>query len=368
MSVATLPLQALTDADLDAWRALAARAAEPNPFFEPDYVLPLARGTGQTGDAALLVVLAGGEWIACLPVRAGRRWHRAPLPNLSTWRAHVLYALLGTPLIDGERLDAGATGLVDGLLGARRSLFSALEWLREGGPVYVALRRALAARGARTIRFEAFERAALSRRPAADYVDATVSIKHRREYQRQRRRLGEAVGGEVVVEDRAGDPAAVAGLISLEGRSAMARRGMVLASDPRHATFFQEMCAAFAGAGRLQLLVLSAGGRDLAYKCNLAGGDGLFMLKIAFDEEFRSFSPGMQLELEMLNFFQAAPTFSWMDSCADANNAMINRLWPDRRTLTTLVVPAPGARGLVAQPAVRALRAARDRTNRGSET
>jgi len=305
----------------------------------------------------------GGEWIACLPVRRGTGWHRAPLPGICTWRAHVLYALLGTPLIDAGRLQLGADGLVDALLRTRGSAFAALEWLVEGGPVHLALRRALRSRGARTIRFETFERALLARRPQGDYAEQTVSAKHRREYSRQRRRLGEDLGGEVTVTDRAGDPAAVDGLIALEAASAVAARGTVLASDRRHAAFFRAACASFAAAGRLQMLVLAAGDVPLAYKCNVAAGDGLFMLKIAFDEGYKRYSPGMQLELEMLNVFQAASTPDWMDSCADANNAMINRLWSDRRRLVTIVVPAPGPRGLAAHAAVRALRSVRDRMN-----
>ncbi|MGI8622560.1 MAG: GNAT family N-acetyltransferase [Solirubrobacteraceae bacterium] len=360
-----LALAALSETDVAAWQALAGRAAEPNPFFEPEYALPLARGTGQLDQAALLVVRDGERWLACLPVRRRAAWHRAPLPNLSTWRAHALYALLGTPLIEADRLQEGADGLIDEILGARGSLLTALEWLVEDGPVYLALRRALTRRGARTIRFETFRRAALARRAEPDYTAATVSAKHLREYRRQRRRLGEELGGEMVVADRAGDPEAVEGLISMEQRSAVAARGSVLASDPRHAAFFRDMCARFAAAGRLQLLVLSAGDVPLAYKCNLAAGPGLFMLKIAFDEDHGRFSPGMQLELEMLNFFHDRPRTAWMDSCADANNAMINRLWPECRTLMTLVIPAPGARGLLAQPAVRALRAVRARINGG---
>jgi hypothetical protein len=37
-----LELAALSERDLDAWRELAARALEPNPFAEPDFVLPAA--------------------------------------------------------------------------------------------------------------------------------------------------------------------------------------------------------------------------------------------------------------------------------------------------------------------------------------
>jgi hypothetical protein len=50
-----------------------------------------------------------------------------------------------------------------------------------------------------------------------------------------------------------------------------------------------------------------------------------------------------------------------MDSCADPNNVMINRLWPDRRTLTSLVLPT----SWLARPAVRIVREYRKRQSGG---
>lgn len=360
-----LPLATLEDRDVGRWRELASRAAEPNPFFEPEYALPLARATGQLEGTALLVARDGNQWTACLPVRSVPRWHRVPLRSLSTWRAHVLYGLLGTPLVDAGALDRACSALADGLLSDKASWFSGLEWMVEGGPVLGALESALTGRGAQLERFEGFERAFLDRRPQQDYADETVSPKHRRELRRQRRKLGEALGDEVIVSDLAGQDSAVDELIALEAGSAVAGRGTVLASDPRHAEFFKQACRAFADAGRLQLLALTAGQTTLALKCNVVAGDGAFMLKIAYDEDYRSFSPGMQLETEMLNFFQERPKILWMDSCADPNNEMINRLWPDRRALTTLVASRPGARGLASRQAVRAVGAIRNRQTGG---
>ena len=348
-----LDLESLTGADLDAWRTLAAEAVEPNPFFEPAYCLPLARETGQTDRVQLLVERDGPQWTACLPVMRDKRWHRAPLPHLSTWRAHQLYTLLGTPLLAPG---AGLESVVGTLAGAKRTALVALDWIVEGGPVHAALTEAFDARGVEPLEYERFERAALERRPENDYAQTTVSSKHRREYRRQHRKLEQDVG-PVEVRDRAGDPAAVEDLIACEARQPLASRGQVLAANPAHAAFFRAMCAAFAAEGRLQLLELRAGDRALAYKCNLAAGEGLFMLKIAFDDAYRAYSPGIQLELEMLNFFHEEPKRAWMDSCADPNNAMINRLWPGRRTLVSVVL----ATSPLAGPAIRGLQAYRTR-------
>src|SRR5438132_2627801 len=65
----------------------------------------------------------------------------------------------------------------------------------------------------------------------------------------------------------------------------------------------------------------------------------------AFDEAYRAFSPGFLLEVENVRRLHQRPEVRWMDSCADAQHAMINRLWPGRRTMATVLFatgPAPG--------------------------
>ena len=72
-----LPLKGLASRDIAAWRELAAQAAEPNPFFEPECVLPAVRYLGEPDAALLAVVDHGSEWLACMPV----------LPRLARWHA-----------------------------------------------------------------------------------------------------------------------------------------------------------------------------------------------------------------------------------------------------------------------------------------
>lgn len=125
--VELLPFADLGEPQLAAWRDLAMRAEEPNPFFEPHYALPLARATDQVADTALLVARWGAQWTAALPVRSLRHWHRVALPSLSTWRAHALYALLGTPLVASDALHEGTSGIAGALTAKRGSSFSGLD-------------------------------------------------------------------------------------------------------------------------------------------------------------------------------------------------------------------------------------------------
>ena len=321
------PLVDLQRRDLEAWAELAGDAAEPNPFYEPDFVLPAVAALGDA-DLALMSVWDAGSLIACLPVATGR-W-RGVLPATAGWRH--MYAFLGTPLVRKGQVESAISGLLTG----RGRRFLVLERASLDGPVGRAIGAATAAHNLRLLLEVPFERALLRRREDGEYL-AGIRSHHRRDLERLGRRLAERLGGELTTVDRAGEEAATRSFLGLEARGWKGRGGTAMASHTGHAEFFAEICRRFAAAGRLQLLELAGNGRPVAMKCNLKAGEGWFAFKIAHDEEFDGYSPGVQLELSNIARFHASGA-AWMDSCADADNLMINRLWPERRRLCSLVL------------------------------
>jgi CelD/BcsL family acetyltransferase involved in cellulose biosynthesis len=359
MDVRHIPIADVGEADLGRWRRLAAAAIEPNPFFEPEYLLAQVRALDALGDVGLEVVADGDAWAACMPVRRLGSWHRIPIASQSTWRGSAaLPSLLGTPLVSSPEA-AGA--LVDSLVATHGSSFVALEWLVADGAVYEAISDAIAPTGVRCIEFERFERAFLTRRPEDDYFERSMKGKHRGVMRRRWKKLDEQLGGEPRIVDVTGEPAAVDELISIEGASKLAAGGLVLKSNPAYERFFGEMCAGFAAAGRLELVALRFGERTLAIRCNLLADPGIFYFKVAYDEAFAQFSPGIRLEVESFHLFHARAKSAWVDSCSDPNNETMNRLLPERRRLVTLVLVKPGLRAPATAAALRAGRALRER-------
>lgn len=92
------------------------------------------------------------------------------------------------------------------------------------------------------------------------------------------------------------------------------------------------------------LLGLFLDDQPLALKCNFLAGDGGFAFKIAFDERYAGFSPGFLLEIENVRRLHQR-RLCWMDSCAEAQHAMVNRLWPDRRSMATVLFATGRAPG-----------------------
>lgn len=350
MRASILELDQLSDGDLERWRALAADAVEPNPFFEPEYVRPAAELIGGRR-VGLLVAREADHWAACLPVHRPRRWHRMPLGCVATWEHR--YCFLGTPLVHGERVESASAALVGELLDQRGASFAGLDVVAAEGPVREALRAAVELRGGDEVLVKRHQRAMLRRADVGEGAPA-VKGKHRRELERKRRRLEDQLGAQLATVDVAEDVAAVEEFLALEAAGWKGRTGTALASMRDDAEFFRAMCSSFRELGRLHLLSLQADGNRVAMACNLRAGDGVFCLKIAFDERWRRHSPGALLVLDHLSWFGRKSEAAWMDSCVQPDNELVNRLWPDRREIATVAITASSLGGRIAAGAIAA--------------
>jgi len=331
---------ALASADIDRWRELASQAVSPNPFFEPSFLLPAVRGLRGRHIRLLVARDRDGAWIGTMPVRRALRWRRLPGPVLDSWQHR--YSYLGAPLLATGQETAALAVL---LRTARRRVgLVALEQLPDDVAEDV-VGTACENFGVAPVIWSRADRALLRRRAdPADYV--LLRGKRRRELRRQRTALARELGGELTTTDLAGDGAAVDRFLVLEDAGWKGQAGTSMTGAGADG-FFKQVCANFAAAGRLKLLALGTGDRTVAMKCNLIAGDGVFCFKIAHDPAFARSSPGVQLELDNIEHFHEHSGLAWMDSCADPNNQMINRIWPDRQHLRTVLVPSGGIIGRV---------------------
>lgn len=348
-----LPLGAVAATDIDRWEALAAAAAEPNPFFEPSLVLDaepvLGRGRSNAG---LLVVVDGDRWVACLPVCHRTRFGRARVPPCLTSLCHT-YCFLGTPLVAEDDVGGALTALV--LAGTRqRTAMFVMDHLGAGGPVQAALETALIRLDVSALHRRPSVRAAVQRREDGDY-SANWHRSQRKTLRRGRRGLEAALGGPVRLVDRSDDADAPGDFVRLEARGWKGAAGTAVASRPGHERWFRGACSALMSAGRLEVHELRAGDTAVAMNCNIVSGAHGISLKTAYDETYRKHSPGVVLEMLALDQFHAEGRLECMDSHTDSGNDMINHLWPHRRGLETICLPGGGALGRVTAPLVRRL-------------
>jgi CelD/BcsL family acetyltransferase involved in cellulose biosynthesis len=342
-----ISLADLTPSDEAAWRDLATRSVEPNPFFEVDFVVPASRHLEGGHDAALLVAEEAGRFHACVPVVRGRRLGGRCFPVSSSW-LH-LYGFLGTPLVAPERGVEAVGTLLSVMM--RRALWPRIVVLGlfgDDGPIASYLRHAARELGlAVHVRWSG-DRAVFDCQNGDADLTAPRVKRERRSKARQWRRLRDD-WGEPVVVDWAGQRDASEAFLAIEAAGWKGRAGTALASRASDAAFFREVTGRFRDAGRLHLYALEANGSTLAMQTNLCAGGALFDWKVAYDEQFSRYSPGAQLQLHVVELARRNG-LSWIDSCSDVADEHQLRLSATRRRVATvMVLPAgPLPRGALA--------------------
>jgi CelD/BcsL family acetyltransferase involved in cellulose biosynthesis len=321
------------------WRALAARAAEPNVFYTPAFALPAARALAPDAGA---VLVRGGEphrLIGLFPCRIAARRDGVRLPLLMGW-THP-YAPLGTPLVDRDAVAAAVAGFLDHVADdARLPKLLLMPCQVEDGPVAAAFAAAIAQRGGRVAAFGRHRRALLA--PDAEragYLDAAVGGKKRKELRRQRRRLDDAGGVAFTLARELGAVAdALADFFALESQGWKGRAGTAAAQDDAVRRFVETAVVDLAAQGQAGVARLSCGERVVAAGVLLTSGRGAWFWKVAHDESVARASPGVQLTLDLTEHVLADPAIDWCDSCAAAGHAMIDSIWRERRTLVDRLI------------------------------
>jgi CelD/BcsL family acetyltransferase involved in cellulose biosynthesis len=335
----SIALESITAEDVRAWEQLASEAAEPNPFFEPGFVR-IAAGALGADDVHLLVDDDAGAWRGCVPVRFNRVLGR---PILAAGWKHP-YSFLGTPLVTSTGGEGFAESLTRAVSARSPCRFALLRRASEG-PVLAAIRAAVEAQPKLGVVFErSMQRPALERRDSFDYLSEMKS-RRRSELRRQRRKLGEALGGEPTVRDRDDVAQAAEEFLRLEASGWKGESGTAMASDEASARLFRDVCAEFGGDDRIRFRSLEANGRVAAMTCDIVAGDVRFGFKAAYDEDLRRYSPGVQLQVDNFVAFGEHGPERLIDSCGEPDNEAMSDLWPERRSIATLAFGSRGATG-----------------------
>jgi CelD/BcsL family acetyltransferase involved in cellulose biosynthesis len=265
-----------------------------------------------------------------------------PVSNVQNWLHY--HSFLGVPLVrrGAERpFWYAALRQLDGERWARGFLH--LTQIAEDGPVHQGLREAAQALGRPCDIVHRTERAMLASSLGPDaYYERTVRKKKRKELKRLAARLAEQ--GSVVYRRFGADDDLESwcdAFLALERSGWKGRSGSALGCGDATGRFFRDVIAGAHDAGRLELLRLDLDGRPLAMLVNFLTPPGSYSFKIAFDEDYSRFSPGVLIQIENLRILEQ-PEIEWMDSCAVEDHPMINSLWAERRSIVRLSVPLAG--------------------------
>ena len=332
------------------WDDLAANASEPNPFYERWFLQPAIQHLTPAPDDRMIAVWCGETLIGMLPVTTVARYGRMPIRHIENWvHYHCFY---GAPLIR-----AGAEAA---FWSAVLALLDRVEWapnflhvvgLDPIGPAFEALKKTR-----RADIVHRSERALLcSDLDPQSYYESHVRQKKRKELRRLRSRLDEL--GKVAFEQLANEVTVETWtdeFLALEASGWKGREGSALNGNPATKAFFEEAVDGAHRTGKLDMLRLTLDGKPIAMLVNFTTPPGAYAFKIAFDEDYARFSPGVLLKIENLKTLDRTD-IDWTDSCAVEDHPMINSLWAERREIVRVTVPLAGARRRTAFNAARSI-------------
>jgi CelD/BcsL family acetyltransferase involved in cellulose biosynthesis len=274
------------------------------------------------------------QLLGFFPARIERQRDGLPLPVLAGWM-HP-YAPFAAPLVDRDQAEAVLAAWLDHVAkDAQLPDIVLLPYLPTEGAFAQALDTALARRGGQSAFFAQHRRALLA--PAGErkgYLDQSLGHKKRKELRRQRKRLGDS---GTVTSTITGDPAtmsrALDDFFALEAAGWKGRAGTAARGHAEIAQFMTTAIAALAGEGKAEVARLSIDAKPIAALVTLRSGDTAWCWKIAYDESYARFSPGVQILLDVTEALLDDTSLTRADSCATADHPMIDHVWRERLAL-----------------------------------
>ncbi len=231
--------------------------------------------------------------------------------------------------------EQGAVGVLKFLLGnlGQPLLFEAL-------PVNSPLVQMLSQNGVLTITLSRWERAALKTVGTFDgWLSDNFDQKRRKELKRLRARFSEK--GQLVSESL-GDGGDLEGFIQdfllLEDRGWKGGKGTSMLKSPALLKALRNGLQSAHAQGALRFWRIKFDGEPVATLFAVVDHKQATLGKIAYDENWAKFSPGVLVILDATADLFADPSIEFADSNAIPGHPMIERLWRDRLVLVDILV------------------------------
>ena len=175
-----------------------------------------------------------------------------------------------------------------------------------------------------------------------DWLMQNFDQKRRKEFKRLKARLAEQ--GQLTVKCLQPDEDLapyIAGFLPLESAGWKGKRGTAVENDQRLTRALKAGLAAMHGLEKLRFWEMALDGKPIASLFALVDSGEATLGKIAHDETWSKFSPGVLIILEATQSLLAEPGLTLADSNAIPDHPMINRIWRDRISCIDMLVAGP---------------------------
>jgi len=346
----TLHIQSITYDEItpelqSAWGILASEVGNDNPFYEAWALLPAMEFLGHQGIRLLLVweTAERQRLMGLFPMESSRRFRALPVPHLRLWRHD--YCFVCTPLVHFSDTQGILKAVFLYIRQSKEfSRFATLNWLPENSSIARAL-TGLDDHGVTKAEHTRVSRAMLQL-GSSDHEQYLQSLnkKKRKEWNRLWRRFQEL--GNVNVSVLTGSDApdefdrAIEEFLELENTGWKASQGTSLMGNVKSASYFRTMMATGHLANQTAILRISLDGKPVGMVTVMFSTDRrfAFTVKIATDPAYGSYSLGSQVMTQLTQWLFEKGECVQVDSCAAEDHPMINWLWPERLSLSSVYV------------------------------
>lgn len=321
-----------------AWEKLAASAVEPNVFYEPWMLLPAIEHIRESEKLKVLLIFGPPDrdgveplW-GFFPVEIQNRCLHLPIKTLAFWQHRYCY--LTVPLVQKdwarEVFIAFWRWFEKNPLGCR---ILDTNYLLADGQFHAEWADAVLSRYILVI--NEHPRGLQVREKDFDtYVGKQLSRKRYHALRRSQdhlREQGSLVFREIksIVEVETW----IEQFLFLEAQGWKGQDGGAMAVRPQDAEYFRNIAYTGFAQDRARLLSMELNGNPIAMKLAFTAGTGAHIFKIAYDERYAKYSPGVLLELEDLESWHAGTIIQWVDSGAAARHPMYDMISNDRRVI-----------------------------------
>jgi CelD/BcsL family acetyltransferase involved in cellulose biosynthesis len=267
------------------WDALAER--QLSPFLKTDWLAPWCESF--LGAPPVLCLVWRGESLAAGAAFSSRRGALRNLANDHMPMASVL-------AVD----DAALTTLTSAVM-RRRLLTLRFDLLLADDPAVTAIRREAANAGKALV---------VRSRNASPTVETTMTTTEYRERTRPnwgapldrfRRKIVRDHGASFRLLEQPDDLEEVLRRgFDVEASGWKGRAGTAVLSSQQTTDFYLSVARRFAARSALRLSWIDVGGRMIAFDLCIEHDKRLFLIKTGFDEDFRSYAPGLLLRLAVI--------------------------------------------------------------------
>ena len=324
---------------MTAWRHLSADALEPNPFYDFPFCHAWYERFAVKSNVIVLMAwkhVVGDEkqLIGVLPLEFGA----VRFGVFRVAHAAIMFGAWTPPLL--RQADAGEAlkALIDKAaeLGIRTVVF---PYLAINSRTASVLSDTIDRLRLKTSALKVFERAILVRESAA--VKAAG-----KEARRLVRRLAERGAIDFkVYDERNAALDALPIFLRLEAGGWKGRRGTAFEALSDGPAFLRAAIGQTTARGGLQIAILRVGDQPIAAALLLTAGRHASFFKIGFDAGYARYSPGLLLARELTAWLLASERYDRIDSLAEPNYPMINRVWDSRQEIASVAISTKATAG-----------------------